>query len=183
MNYNEIFASYIMSELRNEADLSKSCEYCKELADFSEAIKGKGLSSKEYVLAINLFSFVYREKHHVESFGNTRESIIEYALDNFQIDWLVERWDSVIKSKDELKNVIAVLPQSFKNMINNITDTQDVINHVIADYLTKTSEKESIEISKILNPSPNNENKLKNFTENELIEELKRREKERIGTK
>lgn len=46
MNYNEIFASCIMSELRNEADLSKSCEYCKELADFSEAIKGKGLSSK-----------------------------------------------------------------------------------------------------------------------------------------
>ena len=183
MNYNEIFESYIMAELHNEADLSKSCEYCKELADFSEAIKGKGLSSKEYALAINLFSFVYREKHHVESFGNTRESIIEYALDNFQIDWLVERWDSVIKSKDELKNVIAVLPQSFKNMINNITDTQDVINHVIADYLTKTSEKESIEISKILNPSPNNENKLKNFTENELIEELKRREKERIGTK
>lgn len=61
MNYNEIFASCIMSELRNEADLSKSCEYCKELADFSEAIKGKGLSSKEYALAINLFSFVYRE--------------------------------------------------------------------------------------------------------------------------
>lgn len=41
MNYNEIFASCIMSELHNEADLSKSCEYCKELADFSEAIKGK----------------------------------------------------------------------------------------------------------------------------------------------
>lgn len=72
----------------------------KNLADFSEAIKGKGLSSKEYALAINLFSFVYREKHHVESFGNTRESVVEYALDNFQIDWLVRRWDSVIKSKD-----------------------------------------------------------------------------------
>ena len=100
MNYNEIFASCIMSELHNEADLSKSCEYCKELADFSEAIKGKGLSSKEYALAISLFDFVYREKHHVESFGNTRESVIEYALDNFQIDWLVRRWDSVIKSKD-----------------------------------------------------------------------------------
>ena len=77
MNYNEIFASCIMSELHNEADLSKSCEYCKELADFSEAIKGKGLSSKEYALAIDLFSFVYREKHHVESFGNTRESVVE----------------------------------------------------------------------------------------------------------
>lgn len=38
MNHNEIFASCIMSELHNEADLSKSCEYCKELADFSEAI-------------------------------------------------------------------------------------------------------------------------------------------------
>ena len=183
MNYNEIFESYIMAELHNEADLSKSCEYCKELADFSEAIKGKGLSSKEYALAISLFGFVYREKHHVEAFGNTKESIIKYVLDNFQIDWLVERWDSVIKSKDELKNVIAVLPQSFKNMINNIIDTQSVINHVIADHLVKTSEDEIIEISKMLNPAPNNENKLKNFTENELIEELKRREKERIGTK
>lgn len=183
MNYNEIFESYIMAELHNEADLSKSCEYCKELADFSEAIKGKGLSSKEYALAISLFGFVYREKDHVEAFGNTKENIIKYALDNFQIDWLVERWDSVIKSKDELKNVIAVLPQSFKNMINNIIDTQSVINHVIADHLVKTSEDEIIEISKMLNPAPNNENKLKNFTENELIEELKRREKERIGTK
>lgn len=35
----------------------------------------------------------------------------------------------------------------------------------------------------MLNPAPNNENKLKDFTENELIEELKRREKERIATK
>lgn len=183
MNYNEIFASCIMSELHNEADLSKSCEYCKELADFSEAIKGKGLSSKEYALAISLFDFVYREKHHVESFGNTRESIIEYALDNFQIDWLVRRWDSVIKSKDELKNVIAVLPQKFKNMIANFVDKQNVINNVIADHLIKTSEDEIIEINKMLNPAPNNENKLKHFTENELIEELKRREKERIATK
>lgn len=172
MNYNEIFASCIMSELRNEADLSKSFEYCKELADFSEAIKGKGLSSKEYALAINLFSFVYREKHHVE-----------YALDNFQIDWLVRRWDSVIKSKDELKNVIAVLPQSFKNIIVDIVDTQSLIDHNIAEHLIKTSEEESIEISKMLIPTTDNENKLKHFTENELIEELKRREKERIATK
>lgn len=183
MNYNEIFASCIMSELRNEADLSKSCEYCKELADFSEAIKGKGLSSKEYALAINLFSFVYREKRHLEDFSNSEQNIIEYALDNFQIDWLVRRWDSVIKSKDELKNVIAVLPQEFKNMITNFVDTQNVINHVIADHLIKTSEDEIIEINKMLNPAPNNENKLKDFTENELIEELKRREKERIATK
>lgn len=29
MNHNEIFESYIMAELHNEADLSKSCEYCK----------------------------------------------------------------------------------------------------------------------------------------------------------
>lgn len=121
----KFFASCIMSELRNEADLSKSCEYCKELADFSEAIKGKGLSSKEYALAINLFSFVYREKHHVES----------------------------------------------------------LINHNIAEHLIKTSEEESIEISKMLIPTTDNENKLKHFTENELIEELKRREKERIATK
>lgn len=183
MNHNEIFASCIMSELHNEADLSKSCEYCKELADFSEAIKGKGLSSKEYALAISLFDFVYREKYHVESFGNTRESVIEYALDNFQIDWLVRRWDSVIKSKDELKNVIAVLPQSFKNIIVDIVDTQSLINHNIAEHLIKTSEEESIEISKMLIPTTDNENKLKHFTENELIEELKRREKERIATK
>lgn len=183
MNYNEIFESYIMAELHNEADLSNSYEYCKELADFNEAIKGKGLSSKEYALAISLFSFVYREKCHLEDFSNSEQTIIEYALDNFQIDWLVRRWDSVIKSKDELKNVIAVLPQKFKNMITNFVDTQGVINHVIADHLVKTSEDEIIEISKMLNPAPNNENKLKNFTENKLIEELKRREKERIGTK
>lgn len=167
MNYNEIFASCIMSELRNEANLSKICEYCKELDDFTEAIKDKGLSSKEYDLAINLFSFVYREKYHVE-----------YALDNFQIDWLVRRWDSVIKSKDELKNVIAVLPQSFKNIIIDIVDTQSLINHTIAEHLIKTSEEESIEIGKMLIPTTDNENKLKHFTENELIEELKRREKE-----
>lgn len=183
MNYNEIFASCIMSELHNKADLSKSCEYCKELADFSKAIKGKGLSSKEYALAISLFDFVYREKHHLESFGNTRESVIEYALDNFQIDWLVRRWDSVIKSKDELKNVIAVLPQSFKNIIVDIVDAQSLINHSIAEHLIKTSEEESIEISKMLIPTTDNENKLKHFTENELIEELKRRKKERIATK
>ena len=190
MNYNEIFASCIMSELRNEADLSKSGKYCKELA-FSEAIKGKGLSSKEYFLAIRLSNFVYREKHHVESFGNTRESVVEYALDNFQINWLVRRWDSVIKSKDKLKNVIAVLPQSFKNIIVDIVDTQSLINHNIAEHLIKTSEEESIKIRKMLIPTTDNENKLKHFTENklkhftenELIEELKRREKERIATK
>lgn len=43
--------------------------------------------------------------------------------------------------------------------------------------------EESIEISKMLIPTTDNENKLKHFTENELIEELKRREKERIATK
>lgn len=183
MSYNEIFADCIMSELRNEADLSKSCEYYKELADFSEAIKDKGLSSKEYTLAITLFKFVYREKHHVESFGNTKESIVEYALDNIKIDWLVRRWDSVIKSKDELKNIIAVLPQSFKNIIVDIVDAQSLINYNIAEHLLKTSEEESIEINKMLIPTTDNENKLKHFTENELIEELKRREKEQIATK
>jgi hypothetical protein len=35
----------------------------------------------------------------------------------------------------------------------------------------------------MLIPTTDNENKLKHFTENELIEELKRREKERIATK
>lgn len=65
----------------------------------------------------------------------------------------------------------------------NIVDTQSLINHNIAEHLIKTSEEESIEISKMLIPTTDNENKLKHFTENELIEELKRREKERITTK
>lgn len=76
MNCNEIFAGCVMSELHNEVDLSKNCEYCKELADFSESIKDKGLSSKEYDLAINLFNFVYIEEHYFGSFGNTRESVL-----------------------------------------------------------------------------------------------------------
>lgn len=70
-----------------------------------------------------------------------------------------------------------------KNIIVDIVDTQSLINHNIAEHLIKTSEEESIEISKMLIPTTDNENKLKHFTENELIEELKRREKERIATK
>lgn len=54
---------------------------------------------------------------------------------------------------------------------------------IMSEHLIKTSEEESIEISKMLIPTTDNENKLKHFTENELIEELKRREKERIATK
>lgn len=179
MNYNEIFANYILVESGNECNFSKDC---KELADFSKAIKDKGLSSKEYALAIGLFVFILREKRHVEAFGNTRESVVKYALDNFQVDWLANRWNSIIEDKEKLKSVIAVLPQYVKDMIINIVDTQSLINHNVAEHLIKTSEEESIEISKMLNPAPNksDENKLKDFTENELIEELKRRE---IGTK
>ena len=50
-----------------------------------------------------------------------KEDIIKLATeDGFELDWLINRWDSIIENKDILKPIIAVFPKYAKDMIINI---------------------------------------------------------------
>lgn len=169
----------------NDCSSCKHKDDCKSINQFIRDIKDKGLSKEQFVRAISLYVYAIKEQKYVAAFGKTKESIIKYAIsEEFELDWLIKRWDSIIEDKDKLKDVIAILPQYVKDMINTIVDKQSVINHTIAEYLMDTSSEEVVEIGRMFNPVQDNSyNKLKNFTEDELMEELKRRNEEQINTK
>lgn len=152
-------------------DTYKYKEDCELINKFINDIKDKGLSPDQYVRGLALFIYVLQEQKYINDFSKTLEDIIE-------LDWFINRWDSVIKDKDILKPIIAVFPKYAKDMIINIVNANTEINHLIAQHIIDTSNAEYKEMIKIVNQSVDNnkqENKFKNFSDDEIYAELKRR--------
>lgn len=146
---------------------------------FINDIKDKGLSPDQCVRGLALFAFVLQEQKYLNDFGKTQEDIIKFATeDGFELDWLINRWYSIIEDKDILKPIIAVFPKYAKDMIINIIEANAKINNLIAQHIIDTSNVEYKEIIKMVNQSVDNnkqENKFKNFSDDEIYAELKRR--------
>lgn len=160
----------------------ETCEYkedCNLLNKFINDIKDKGLSPDQYVRGLALFVYVLREQKYINDFGKTQEDIIKLVTeDGFELDWLINRWDSIIEDKDILKPIIAVFPKYAKDMIINIIEANTKINNLIAQHIIDTSNVEYKEMIKMINQSVDNnkqENKFKNVSDDEIYTELKRR--------
>lgn len=153
-------------------DTCKYKEDCNLLNKFINDIKDKGLSPDQYVRSLALFVYVLKEQKYINDFGKTQEDIIKLATENgFELDWLINRWDSIIEDKDILKPIIAVFPKYAKDMIINIVEANTKINHLIAQHIIDTSNAEYKEMIKMVNQSVDNnkqENKFKNFSDDEI---------------
>lgn len=160
-------------------DTCKYKEDCNLINKFINDIKDKGLSPDQYTSALALFIYVLKQQKYLNNFGKTQEDIIKCATeDGFKLDWLINRWDSIIENKDILKPIIAVFPKYAKDMIINIVNANTEINHLIAQHIIDTSNAEYKEMIKMVNQSGDNnkqENKFKNFSDDEIYAELKRR--------
>lgn len=175
----------ILDEVFNKSCDSITCDTGKYKKDrelinkFINDIKDKGLSPDQYIRGLVLFIYVLKEQKYLNDFGKTQENIIKLVTENgFELDWLINRWDSIIKDKDILKPIIAVFPKYAKDMIINIVNTNTEINHLIAQHIVDSSYKERNEIIKMVNQSVDNnkqENKFKNVSDDEIYAELKRR--------
>lgn len=159
-----------------------TCKYkkdCNLLNKFINDIKDKGLSPDQYVRGLDLFVYVLKEQKYINDFGKTQEDIIKLVTqDGFELDWLINRWDSIIENKDILKPIIAVFPKYAKDMIINIVEANTKINNLIAQHIIDTSNAEYKEMIKMINQSVNNnkqKNKFKNVSDDEIYAELKRR--------
>lgn len=154
-------------------------EDCELINKFSNDIKDKGLSPDQYVRGLSLFVFVLKEQKYINNFDKTQEDIIKLATeDGFELDWLINRWNSIIEDKDNLKPIIAVFPKYAKDMIINIVEANIKINNLIAQHIIDTSNAEYKEMIKMINQSVDNnkqDNKFKNFSDDEIYAELKRR--------
>lgn len=149
------------------------------LNKFINDIKDKGLSPDQYVRGLALFVCVLAEQKYINDLGKTQENIIKLVTeDGFELDWLINRWDSIIEYKDILKPIIAVFPKYAKDMIINIVKANTKINNLIAQHIINTSNAEYKEMIKMVNQSVDNnkqENKFKNISDDEIYTELKRR--------
>lgn len=162
----------ILDEVFGKSYDSITCDTCKYKEDcelinkFINDIKDKGLSPDQYVRGLALFVYVLKEQKYINDFGKTQEDIIKLATeDGFELDWLINRWDSIIEDKDILKPIIAVFPKYAKDMIINIVEANTKINHLIAKHIIDTSNAEYKEMIKMINQSVDNnkqENKFKN---------------------
>lgn len=159
-----------------------TCEYkenCNLLNKFINDIKDKGLSPDQYIRGLALFVYVLKEQKYLNDFGKTQEDIIKLATeDGFELDWLINRWDSIIEDKDILKPIIAVFPKYAKDMIINIVEANTKINNLIAQHIIDTSNTKYKKMIKMINQSVDNnkqENKFKNVSDDEIYAELKRR--------
>lgn len=180
INIKVIFDEVFGKSCNNIAcDTCKDKEDCNLLNKFINDIKDKGLSSDQYVRGLALFVYVLKEQKYINYFGKTQEDIIKFVTENgFKLDWLINRWDSIIKDKDILKPIIAVFPKYAKDMIINIVEANTKINHFISQHIVDSSYKERNEMIKMINQSVDNnkqENKFKNFSDDEIYAELKRR--------
>lgn len=162
--------------------ICETCKYeedCELINKFTNDIKDKGLSQDQYIRGLALFIYVLKERKHINDFGKTQEDIIKLATeDGFEVDWLINRWYSVIEDKDMLKPILAVFPKYAKDMIINIVEANTKINNLIAQHIIDTSNAEYKEIIKMVNESVDNnkqENKFKNVSDDEIYAELKRR--------
>lgn len=160
-------------------DTCKYKEDCNLLNKFINDIEDKGLSPDQYVRSLALFVYVLKEQKYLNDFGKTQEDIIKFATkDGFELDWLINRWDSIIEYKDTLKPIIAVFPKYAKDMIINSVEANTKINNLIAQHIIDTSNAEYKEMIKMVNQSVDNnkqENKFKNINDDEIYAELKRR--------
>nr|UWI40020.1 MAG: hypothetical protein [Bacteriophage sp.] len=159
-------------------DTCKYKEDCTLINKFINDIKDKGLSPDQYVRGLVLFVYVFKEQKYINDFGKTQEDIIKFVTEGgFELDWLINRWDSIIEDKDILKPIIAVFPKYAKDMIINIVEANTKINNLIAQHIINTSNAEYKEMIKMVNQSVDNkqENKFKNVSDDEIYAELKRR--------
>lgn len=160
-------------------DTCKYEEDCNLLNKFINDIKDKGLSPDQYVRGLALFIYVFKEQKYINDFGKTQEDIIKLATEDvFELNWLINRWDSIIEDKDILKPIIAVFPKYAKDMIINIVEANTKINNFIAQHIIDTSNAEYKEMIKMVNQSVDNnkqENKFKNISDDEIYTEIKRR--------
>ena len=156
----------ILDEVFGKSCNNIACDTCKYKEDctlinkFINDIKDKGLSPDQYVRGLALFVYVLKEQKYINDFGKTQEDIIKLVTkDGFELDWLINRWDSVIEDKDILKPIIAVFPKYDKDMIIKIVEANK-------------------EMIKMVNQSVDNnkqENKFKNVSDDEIYAELKHR--------
>lgn len=159
-----------------------TCEYeedCNLINKFINDIKDKGLSPDQYIRGLALFVYVLKEQKYINDFCKTQEDIIKLVTqDGFELNWLINRWDSIIEDKDILKPIIAVFPKYAKDMIINIVEANTKINNLIAQHIIDTFNAEYKEMIKMVNQSVDNnkqENKFKNVSDDEIYAELKRR--------
>lgn len=171
---DEVFGKFCDST----CDTCKYKEDCELINKFINDIKDKGLSPDQYVRGLALFVYVIKEQKF-NDFGKTQEDIIKLATeDGFELDWFINRWDSIIEDKDILKPIIAVFPKYAKDMIINIVEANTKINNLIAQHIINTSNAEYKEMIKMVNQSVDNnkqENKFKNVSDDKIYAELKRR--------
>ena len=176
---DEIFGEQCYTSNNIACDTCKYKEDCELINKFINDIKDKGLYPDQYVRGLALFVYVLKEQKYLNDFGKTQEDIIKLATkDGFELDWLINRLDSIIKDKDILKPIIAVFPKYAKDMIINIVEANTKINNFIAQHIIDTSNAEYKEIIKMVNQSGDNnkqENKFKNVSDDEIYAELKRR--------
>lgn len=174
----------VLDEIFGTSCNTITCETCKYKEDCElinkliNDIKDKGLSPDQYVKSVALFLYVLKEQKYINDFGKTQEDIIKLVNENgFELDWLINRWNSIIENKDILKPIIAVFPKYAKDMIINIVNANTEINHFIAQHIIDTSNVEYKEIIKMVNQSVDNkqDNKFKNISDDEIYAEIKRR--------
>lgn len=160
-------------------DTDEYKEDCELINKFINDIKDKGLSPDQYIRGLALFIYVLKEQKYLNDFGKTKEDIIKLATeDGFELDWVINRWDSIIEDKDILKPILAVFPKYAKDMIINIVNANTEINRLIAQHIIDTSNAECKKMIKMVNQSVDNnkqENKFKNVSDDEIYAELKRR--------
>lgn len=176
---DEVFGKSCNTSNNIAYDTCKYKEDCNLLNKFINDIKDKGLSPDQYVRGLALFVYVLKEQKYINDFGKTQEDIIKLVTkDGFELDWLINRWDSVIEDKDILKPIIAVFPKYAKDMIIKIVEANTKINNLIAQHIINTSNAEYKEMIKMVNQSVDNnkqDNKFKNISDDEIYAELKRR--------
>lgn len=176
---DEVFGKSCNTSNNIACDTYKDKEDCNLLNKFINDIKDKGLSPDQYIRGLALFVYVLKEQKYINDFGKTQEDIIKLVTeDGFELDWLINRWNSIIEDKDILKPIIAVFPKYAKDMIISIVEANTKINNLIAQHIIDTSNAEYKEIIKMVNQSVDNnkqENKFKNVSDDEIYAELKRR--------
>lgn len=175
----------ILDEVLGKSFNNIACGTYKDKEDYNllyklaNDINDKGLSLHQYIRGLALFIYVLKEQNYLNDFGKTQEDIIKLATeDGFELDWLINRWGSIIEDKDTFKHILAVFPKYAKDMIINIVSANTKINHLIAQHIIDTSNAEYKEMIKIVNQSGDNnkqENKFKNFSDDEVYAKLKRR--------
>lgn len=176
---DEVFGKSCDTSDNINCDTYKYKEECTSINKFINDIKDKGLSPDQYIRGLALFVYVLKEQKYINDFGKTQKDIIKLVTeDGFEFDWFINRWGSIIEDKDILKPIIAVFPKYAKDMIINIVEANTKINNLIAQHIIDTSNAEYKEMIKMVNQSVDNnkqENKFKNFSDDEIYAELKRR--------